>query len=293
MITSMTGYGRAAFRSDGTEILVEIRTVNNRFLDIMTKLPRCIAGYEQQVRELISKRLQRGRVSVYISLSRGDESGIQLDLNLEVAKAYLKIAQKLEQDLGVAGKLSVAELLAMPDVIAVPVQETTDEEIWQLAEQSLQAAIEQLVAMRAEEGKNLAQDFRHRVEQLEKLIEEMEKRAVEQPRIEMNKLSERITKLIDNRDAVDESRLEMELALIADRIDITEECVRFHSHNQLFLQTLELEPSQGRKLNFLLQEMHREANTIGSKTSQSDVSHIVVSIKDEIEKMREQVQNIE
>jgi len=106
-------------------------------------------------------------------------------------------------------------------------------------------------------------------------------------------LSERITKLIDNRDAVDESRLEMELALIADRIDITEECVRFHSHNQLFLQTLELEPSQGRKLNFLLQEMHREANTIGSKTSQSDVSHIVVSIKDEIEKMREQVQNIE
>jgi len=289
----MTGYGRAAFRSDGTEILVEIRTVNNRFLDIMTKLPRCIAGYEQQVREIISKRLQRGRVSVYISLSRGDESGIQLDLNLEVAKAYLKIAQKLEQDLGVAGKLSVAELLAMPDVIAVPVQETTDEEIWQLAEQSLQAAIEQLVAMRAEEGKNLAQDFRHRVEQLEKLIEEMEKRAVEQPRIEMNKLSERITKLIDNRDAVDESRLEMELALIADRIDITEECVRFHSHNQLFLQTLELEPSQGRKLNFLLQEMHREANTIGSKTSQSDVSHIVVSIKDEIEKMREQVQNIE
>ncbi|HNR68461.1 MAG TPA: YicC family protein [bacterium] len=293
MITSMTGYGRAAFRSDGTEILVEIRTVNNRFLDIMTKLPRCIAGYEQQVRELISKRLQRGRVSVYISLSRGDESGIQLDLNLEVAKAYLKIAQKLEQDLGVAGKLSVAELLAMPDVIAVPVQETTDEEIWQLAEQSLQAAIEQLVAMRAEEGKNLAQDFRHRVEQLEKLIEEMEKRAVEQPRIEMDKLRERITKLIDNRDAVDESRLEMELALIADRIDITEECVRFHSHNQLFLQTLELEPSQGRKLNFLLQEMHREANTIGSKTSQSDVSHIVVSIKDEIEKMREQVQNIE
>jgi uncharacterized protein (TIGR00255 family) len=99
--------------------------------------------------------------------------------------------------------------------------------------------------------------------------------------------------LIDNRDAVDESRLEMELALIADRIDITEECVRFHSHNQHFLQTLELEPSQGRKLNFLLQEMHREANTIGSKTSQSDVSHIVVSIKDEIEKMREQVQNIE
>ncbi len=293
MITSMTGYGRAAFRSDGTEILVEIRTVNNRFLDIMTKLPRCIAGYEQQVREIISKRLQRGRVSVYISLSRGDESGIQLDLNLEVAKAYLKIAQKLEQDLGVAGKLSVAELLAMPDVIAVPVQETTDEEIWQLAEQSLQAAIEQLVAMRAEEGKNLAQDFRHRVEQLEKLIEEMEKRAVEQPRIEMDKLRERITKLIDNRDAVDESRLEMELALIADRIDITEECVRFHSHNQLFLQTLELEPSQGRKLNFLLQEMHREANTIGSKTSQSDVSHIVVSIKDEIEKMREQVQNIE
>lgn len=289
----MTGYGRAAFRSDGTEILVEIRTVNNRFLDIMTKLPRCIAGYEQQVREIISKRLQRGRVSVYISLSRGDESGIQLDLNLEVAKAYLKIAQKLEQDLGVAGKLSVAELLAMPDVIAVPVQETTDEEIWQLAEQSLQAAIEQLVAMRAEEGKNLAQDFRHRVEQLEKLIEEMEKRAVEQPRIEMDKLRERITKLIDNRDAVDESRLEMELALIADRIDITEECVRFHSHNQLFLQTLELEPSQGRKLNFLLQEMHREANTIGSKTSQSDVSHIVVSIKDEIEKMREQVQNIE
>ncbi|MBN1541886.1 YicC family protein [candidate division KSB1 bacterium] len=293
MITSMTGYGRAATRSDGIEVLVEVRSVNNRFLDVMAKMPRAIAGFEQQVRDSIAQKIQRGRVSVSISVAGSEDNTRNLQLNLDLVKAYLRMARKLRLDVGIKGKLGIKEVLQLPDVIAAPTPETANEALWQIAQQALQEAVDQLVAMRANEGKNLAVDFRRRIEQIEKLIAQIETLSADQALAAMEKFRERVKKLLGSSDSIDEGRLEMELALIADRIDVTEECVRFHSHNQVFLQTLDLKPSQGRKLNFLLQEMHREANTIGSKTSLSQVSHIVVSIKDEIEKMREQIQNIE
>jgi len=188
--------------------------------------------------------------------------------------------------------LTIDQIMILPDVIAVESEEAADEETWAIAKTALEEALSQLAEMRRREGVEMEKDFVERINTLESLSNRIEALAVKGPEMELSKIRERVKRLLDN-EQIDEYRLEMELALISDRIDISEECIRFKSHITLFREMLQEVKSQGRKLNFLLQEMNREANTMASKAYTAEISHLVVKIKEEIEKVREQVQNIE
>ncbi len=291
MISSMTGFGRGVCTSEGFEAVVEIRSVNNRFLDISSKLPKSLSNYEGKIREIIGKKLSRGRVNLLISFSNVNENNNNFKLNKNLADAYLRMADELQSDFKVEGKVDINQLLNFPDIIEIEDLAIADEHTWQCTQEALNTALDSIEDMRRQEGEELRKDLVARINHLEKLVAEIEANAANSPSEHLDKLRERVEKIMAS-ESIDESRLEMELALLADRLDVTEECVRFHSHNTLFLDTLNAEISQGRKLNFLLQEMNREANTIGVKAASSVISHLVVQIKEEVERIREQVQNV-
>lgn len=291
MITSMTGYGRGNASAGDAEIAVELRSVNNRFLDIALKLPYSLGAYEQNIRELIGSYISRGRVSVWISMKGADAAVSRFSLNQTLVKSFLTVAEELRQQYGFSGQLSLESVLTLPDVLEKEIEEGADEATWNCARRALTEALEQINAMRRREGEEIGKDFIARINALEACVMRIKQLADPGPEIELDKLRERVRRLIDGE--VDHERLEQELALIADRIDISEEITRFFSHITLFRELLNAEPSQGRKLNFLLQEMNREVNTMASKAYSAEISHLVVELKEEIEKIREQVQNIE
>lgn len=292
MIASMTGFGRAIVREGDTEVAVEIRSVNNRFFDVSLRIPRILANYEQKIKDLIGKVLTRGRINLTITINNSNHAVGHLTLNRPLAAAYVRLAKQMKKDFGLRGKLRVEQLLALPDIINADVPSAEDDKYWLMAERAITAALQELQAMREQEGRELKKDFQNRIKNLDQIIKKIEKLASDRPQAELEKLRQRVKSLIKDEN-IDEGRLEMELSLLADRLDVTEECVRFHSHNKAFLQMLEGESAVGRKLNFLLQEMNREANTIGYKAASAEISHLVVQIKDEVEKLREQIQNIE
>ncbi len=292
MIASMTGFGRAVTEQGGKSIQVEVRSVNNRFLDTVIKMPRQISGYEQSVRDIIGKRLQRGRVSVWINILRDDSGAATLSLNHVLAKEFVASARELSRELDLDDNIDINAVLNLPEVVTAPVPVTTDEDLWSVSKSCLQKALDQMVHMREEEGASLKNDLESRIQTLLHQIDMVETDSDGAAEQVLSKLRDRVHKLMDTEN-LDEGRLEMELALLVDRMDITEECVRFRSHCDQFLDSLQAVESQGRKLNFILQEMHREINTIGSKTNLAEVSREIVDLKNEIERIREQVQNIE
>lgn len=292
MISSMTGFGRTSHKIEDLEVTVEIRTVNNRFLDISLRSPRILADFEGQIKELVGKNLTRGRINISITVTSESANMQQLVLNKPLAAAYHRLASELRQNLGLSGEIELSQLLALPDIIVVDDKAPDSERYWQCTREALVKVLEEIQSMRQQEGEELLKDFIKRIDNLDQMISRIATLSAGEPAAELEKLRQRIALLIKD-ERVDEGRLETELALMADRMDVTEECVRFHSHNKAFLQILESEAAPGRKLNFLLQEMHREVNTIGSKSSSVAISHLVVQIKDEVEKLREQIQNIE
>jgi len=292
MISSMTGFGRASHKIGDIEVLVEIRSVNNRFLDFSLRIPRVLADYESQIKELVGKSLSRGRINIAISLTSESSNVQQLVLNRPLAQSYSRLVKELQKDLGLAGEIQLSQLLNLPDIIVVDDKTPEAERYWECTRAALVKVLEDIQVMRHKEGEELLKDFVRRINSLDGMITRAAELGARQPAAEMEKLRQRIALLVKD-EHIDEGRLENELALMADRLDITEECVRFHSHNKAFIHILENESTPGRKLNFLLQEMHREVNTIGSKSNSLEISHLVVEIKDEVEKLREQIQNIE
>ncbi|HNW60642.1 MAG TPA: YicC family protein [bacterium] len=292
MISSMTGFGRATHRLGDIEVLAEIRSVNNRFLDFSLRIPRILADYESQIKELVGKSLSRGRINIAITVASENSNVQQLALNKPLAASYYRLVRELQQELGLSGEVQLNQLLSLPDIIVVDDRTHEAERYWECTRGALVKVLEGIQQMRRQEGEQLLKDFVQRIATLDDKITRVSELGAQRPAAEMEKLRQRIAQLV-KESRPDEGRLESELALIADRLDITEECVRFHSHNKAFLNILETEAAPGRKLNFLLQEMHREVNTIGSKAASIDISHLVVEIKDEVEKLREQIQNIE
>jgi len=292
MLSSMTGYGRGVYHSENLEINAEVRSVNNRFLDVVIKVPKSLLDYEQKIREQVAHSISRGRLNVWITFSGGEEQFQNLALNKPLLSAYTRLATEIQKEFDIQGSLDINRLFDLQDVLVLNGAGTADEETWKLVQKAVIEALEQLSDMRAREGAELKKDIDKRIALLDKAVTSIEKLAKSRPVEELDKLRSRIQPLIKN-EIVDASRLEMELAIIADRLDITEECVRFHSHNKLFSELIESHESSGRRLNFLLQEMNREANTIGSKAASSEISHLVVEIKEEIERIREQIQNVE
>jgi uncharacterized protein (TIGR00255 family) len=292
MLSSMTGYGRSEITKKGMTVTVELRTVNNRFLEVTARLPRSLSLRENEIKELVRRKALRGKVNLLVSVERENGGDIPLKVNTAAARGYYKLLNELRRTVKLKEKVKLEHLLHFTEVIEQEEIEREDVKEWDVVQEALDAALDGLAEMRRQEGRELEKDFRHRIGVLEEYLTRVEELSKQQVPTERARLREKIKELLES-DTVDEGRLEMELAILADRLDVTEECVRFRSHNKFFLEALEAPESAGRKLNFLIQEMNREANTIGSKSSDTAIAHLVVHMKEELEKIREQLQNIE
>ena len=290
MVQSMTGFGRGTASDPRRETVVEVHSVNNRFLDIVLRGSREAMQLEPQIRDLVRRYLERGRVTVTISIEGTEEGEPALDI--ERARAYLRILNSLSKRLDLPGEPDLAMLAGFRDVISSNVVEESGEDLWQSVEPALGEALEALMVMKKREGGALSDDLERRIGAVEESLDEIEKLAPDRSSEYAEKLKGRVEELLDGA-AIDENRLYNEIALYADRIDISEECTRLHSHLNQARQIMAGSNPAGRQVNFLLQEMHREVNTIGSKANDQGISHLVVAMKEELEKMREQVQNVE
>lgn len=292
MLTSMTGYGCGTASRDGMSVTVEIRSVNNRYFDISAKIPKSLQTRELEVKELVRTKLNRGKITLHISVERENHDVIPVTINFEAARQYLGLLESLRKELGLKSEVSLDTLLGFSDVLTSKEENEESVEEWKLVQSALNDAMDQIHVMRRNEGQMIADDLRMRASILTTRIGEIESISGNRAQAELEKLRMRIEQLIQI-EKIDSNRLEMEIALLADKMDITEECVRLKSHLKFFLDTLDEQESGGRKLNFLLQEMNREANTIGAKAYDAEVAHLVVAIKDEVERIREQIQNVE
>ena len=291
MISSMTGYGRAETAINGAKVTVEISSVNNRFCEIQCRLPKFATDLEPKVKELIVSQISRGKI--YYSLNWEETSVANLvKLNQEAAEIYFKIIKELKTKYKLKGDVEVEDILTLPNLIKYEREEIEPEKVWKFISQATLEALAQLKQMRQKEGEQLAQDLKKRAVNLEQIVREIEELSQKSVENYRKKLKNRIAELLTEK-IVDEQRLALEVALMAERSDITEECVRFKSHNQQFLATLQENGSQGKKLGFILQEMHRETNSIGAKALEALIAQRVIILKEEIEKIREQIQNIE
>ncbi|HPU86045.1 MAG TPA: YicC family protein [Candidatus Latescibacteria bacterium] len=291
----MTGFGRGQSSVGGYCVTVEIRSVNSKFIEVSSRIPHALSSLEQHVTEVVQERLGRGKVSVNVSLDNSTGNGAftvrEVIPNLPLAEAYKKAVETVRDHLGMAAEVDLAALVRMDGVLAVRDTQLESETAALLLDGALDAAIEELQAMRCKEGEALAKDFLFRIDRLRELVSLVEARAPERVEEARRKLTERISALLGSN-SVDPQRIAMEVAILSDRADITEECVRFRSHLDQFVNLMR-EDASGRKLNFLLQEMGREVNTTGSKSNDATIAHLVVEMKEEIERLREQVQNIE
>ena len=294
MISSMTGYGRGEATLNGITAIAEIRSVNSRFFEIGSKLPRSISFRENDVKELLRKKVVRGKLNIIVSIEHSvDDSEPALKINVPAARMYHKLLTDLRKQLKIKDPVTLEHLLKFSEILEPPDIAKEDNAEWLSAEAALNDAVDELCKMRRKEGGELKLDVEKRLRQMEKLVGVSEQTSKERIAIERARLREKVEELIEDKTIINEKRLELEISLLADKLDITEECVRFRSHIKFFIEALETEDAAGRKLNFLLQEMNREANTVGSKSNDSTISHNVVTIKEELEKIREQLQNIE
>lgn len=293
MIRSMTGFGSAEVIEDGTSVKVEVHSVNGRFLDLKVKLPKCFYEYEGELRKIAQEYIERGRVTVNMTMNMSSERAAAVRLDYDLAARYMELTNELARRHNIECSMDARTLISLPDMLAWDDEDTASAESqWEMARRAAIAAFEAHQAMRGKEGQAIGRDVRQRLDNINLHLAEIEKRAPEIIRTNTTRLRKKIEGLIGT-DTFDEVRFAMEVALYADRLDITEEIVRFRSHNKLFAQEILQTKTSGRKLSFLLQEMNRETNTIGSKVMDAEVAGIVVQVKEELEKMREQTENME
>ena len=288
----MTGFGRAEADTAVGRFTVEISGVNNRFLELSVRLPRPLASLEPKVREQLSGTVGRGKVVVMVNLAASETAPETPQINIPVAKAYHRQLQKLRKELKLTEPITMRDLLVLPEVAVAERSEPDLKAAGQHLEQAIARALKPFLSMRAREGKAMAKDMRNQIKALGVLMRQIEARTKNAVSHYRDKLTERIEELLASpkRDSL---RLEEEIAVFAERTDINEECIRFRSHLDQFEEAMKTEAAPGRRLNFILQEMNREANTIGSKCNDFDISTLAISLKQEIEKLREQVQNVE
>ena len=293
MIESMTAFGRAESRAEGWDATVEIRSVNGRFLDIVLRLPHAYAAFEERIKALVGRQLVRGRIELRLSLrdERGHDAAYQVDLTL--ARAYCQALCRLRDDLNLGGNVPLDLVAGASGVIRPGETEPDLDGDWPLVEAVVTAALADLKRMRQREGANLAVDLTQGLARVAAEIDAIESGCRDLVESYRQRLEARIAVLTDGLVALDPARIAQEAALLADRSDISEEIVRTRSHLSQFGTLMAAPEPAGRQLNFLLQEINRELNTIGSKTDQAATAHRVVAVKAELEKLREQVQNVE
>ncbi len=292
MIESMTGFGKGEASAKSVTFSVELRSVNNRFLEISTRAPKTISQRENDIKEIIRSKIARGKIS--LSATKEDETANELVISVDKkrAKEIYNVLEQLRKVTKIKEPVKLEHLLHFSEIFETKEVEE-DETEWKVFQQALTKAVASLKTMREKEGAELARDSKERVQKINKHIDTVEQLSKKRIPEERKRLLEKVEQLTIDKSIINNQRLELEIAILSEKLDVTEECVRFRSHNKFFLEALQSKESEGRKLNFLIQEMGREANTIGSKCNDVEIAHIVVSIKEELEKIREQLQNIE
>lgn len=294
MIRSMTAFGRATGKASGRDIIVEIKSVNNRFFDCQVKLPRLFSFLEDKVKKQLSSRgIARGKVDVFISIDVTDTAGVEVEIDRTYAKSYIAALRKLSEEFDLPCDITTMRVAQNRDIFAVKKAEEDAEAEWQALLPTLNEALDAFIAAREREGENMRRDIAEKKANVKAMAEKIAPLSRADAENQYEKMRERIHALVGDTVALDESKLITECAVFADKIAVDEETVRLASHFEAFDAILLSEEPVGRKLDFLLQEINRETNTIGSKACNLEIAKIVVEMKSELEKIREQIQNIE
>ena len=292
MLKSMTGFGRGEGDTSLGKIFVEARSVNHRYCDINIKLPKRLAPFENRIKEMIRSEVSRGRIDVSLKLDAAGEGKVQLHVDLHLADQYYKVLQTLKEKLNLKDDITLNLLAGAKDLITVREELEDVEPYWPEIVLILKRSLKDMDDMKRSEGESLAKDLQQRLEQIVRQMESIKNQFPSRLDAYWNRLHERVRSFLGGNE-LDSTRFQQEVAFLAERIDITEEIVRAESHLNQFATLLEGKETVGRKMDFLLQEIHREVNTISAKVNDAEISQRVVEIKGELEKIREQVQNIE
>lgn len=293
MITSMTGFGRAEIQKNGFSISVEIKSVNNRYCDISVYLPNNLKILETLVRQTVQSGVERGKITVSVNVEYENEADLGIEANEKVLNSYLHLFNDVKRIAGINQEITLEHLFNFKEIFATKdIDETVISRVEEVLMIALNKALTEFCTIRKQEGTHLAEDFLMRINQIVEHLKKVENRAKERVPEARAKFYDRIKALLDD-DQYDRERLELEIAIMADKLDITEEIVRLESHLKLFREAINGNETVGRRLNFLSQEMNREINTMGSKANDSEIAHQVVFMKETLENIREQIMNVE
>ncbi|MCB2309901.1 YicC family protein [Clostridium tagluense] len=292
MIRSMTGFGRGNCEKDGKNFTIEIKSVNHRYFETNIRMPRALISFEDKIRKIIGEKVKRGKLDVFVTQGNYDKDDAFANLNEKLAESYMECFRVLKEKYNLEGDISVSQIARLPEVITLKQKEEDISEIFDAIEQSLNEALEALLFMREREGEKLLEDVITKCDFISGLVQKVKERSPFVFNEYKVKLTQRLSALSKEVE-FDENRVAMEVAIFADKAGIDEEIVRLNSHIQQMRETLILDEPIGRKLDFIIQEMNRETNTIASKANDLEILNTVINMKSEIEKIREQIQNIE
>lgn len=292
MIKSMTGFGRSEIVKGNRKISVEIKSVNHRYLEAGIKMPKKLNVFESRMRDLLKKYATRGKIDIFINYEDDSESQVNLKFNQNIADEYMAIFNNMSEKYNLKNDMTVGGLARFPEVITMDEVQEDEEELWHFIEEAMKAALEQFVKTRILEGENLKKDLLGKLDHMEELIAFVEKRSPEIMKEYRSKLESKVKELLGDT-TIDESRIATEVIIYADKICVDEETVRLRSHIEHARKCLNEDGGIGRKMDFIAQEMNREANTTLSKANDIEISNAAIDLKTEIEKVREQIQNIE
>lgn len=293
MIISMTGFGKSSKSLKKLKINTELRSINSKYLEVSARLPMAISDKESEIKELIGQKISRGKISVNLSIEKNNGSDVSLQVKPESVKEYYKLLTGIKKTTGIKEEIKLEHILKFSEIFKGDTNEDLAE-FWPEIKKVIAASINDLVAMKAKEGKVLEKDIMSRLSSIEKKLAEVVKLSKNNVSETTRKMMEKVNNLISDAGIqADNNRLEYELIMISDRLDITEEIIRANSHINYFRNNVKQKELSGRRLNFLVQEINREINTIASKSNSSEISQYVVEMKEELEKIKEQLQNIE
>lgn len=288
----MTGFGRCLESVDGKTIIVEIKSVNHRYFEFSSRVPRSCGYLDEKLKSFIQGKVSRGKIDVGVSIQSDSVSDEKIEVNSEVAKGYITALRSANEELGLEDDLTLSRIMRLPDIFDVKKIEEDEETVWNEVKSVAEKALERFIAMREAEGEKMREDILSRLDYITELVEKIEKKSPETTEKYRKKLFDKISEVLKDTN-VDEQRILTEAAIFSEKTAVDEETVRLRSHINQCREMLSMNEAVGRKLDFLIQEFNREANTIGSKCQDIEITKVVVDLKSEIEKIREQVQNIE
>jgi uncharacterized protein (TIGR00255 family) len=288
----MTGFGRSESKVNSYNISVEIKSVNSKFCEIFVKMPAKYTIQEELLKDIIKENLKRGKIDALVEITGREDVVSKIFIDEDKLKGYLSSLKKIKEKYKLGGEISIQNIIEIEDIFAKREEKEIIEKLWEDIKKALMIAIKNILNSRKEEGKFLENDLKNRINTIKKNLKYIEKSAQIRNKLLFNTLKKKVNALIQGIEKIDRERLEFEVALLSEKYDITEECVRLNHHNEFFLNVLKEGGEVGKKLDFIIQEMAREVNTIGAKGNSYEISKFVISIKEELEKLKEQVRNI-